>query len=51
MTYYVYGYFHSREAAERALADSLANGDVSPCEISRIYPAGGKRWALELKHD
>jgi hypothetical protein len=47
---YVYGYFPTREAAEAALEHYLASGEVSPCEVSRIYAAfGGKRWAIELK--
>jgi hypothetical protein len=50
METYVYGYFATREAAEAALEDFYATGEVFPCEFSRIYSAfGGKRWAIELR--
>jgi len=50
MTNYVYGYFSSKEAAEAALEDMFASGEVSPCEFSRVYCAFGHMWAIELKH-
>lgn len=47
---YVYGYFKTRDEAERYLEHMYACGDLCESEYVRIYAAfGGKRWAIELK--
>jgi hypothetical protein len=46
---YVYGYFYTEDQAIEALTEYMALGQVSECEVSRIYRAFGGMWAIELK--
>jgi len=53
MTRYTYAFgYRSQIAAELALEDAFATGDILPGEKPRIYRyscPGGHRWAIDLE--
>ena len=44
---YIYASFHTREAAELALEDMFARGEVFECELDGIRKRGN-RWLILL---
>lgn len=47
MNYFIYSSHKSRDAAEQALEDYFANGEISEAEHPRIRKVGA-RWVVEF---
>ena len=48
MTYFNYGYAKSREAAELAIEDLYAYGDIDSSDCPRVVFIKKGRWAIQL---